>query len=138
MGDRLAGKTALVTAAGQGIGRSTAEMFHREGAAVVATDVDGGKLAAAFGGTGITTRVLDVLDPGAIGSIADDLGAVDVLFNCAGFVHHGAILDCGEEAWDFSFDLNVKAQYRMIAPSCRRCSRPAAGRSSTCRRCARA
>ncbi len=114
MGDRLAGKTALVTAAGQGIGRSTAEAFHREGATVVATDVDGGKLADAFGGTGITGRVLDVLDPAAIRGIADELGGVDVLFNCAGFVHHGTILECEEEAWDFSFDLNVKAQYRTI------------------------
>ena len=114
MGDRLAGKTALVTAAGQGIGRSTAEAFHREGATVVATDIDGGKLDAAFGGTGITGRVLDVLDPAAIREIADELGGVDVLYNCAGFVHHGTILECEEEAWDFSFDLNVKAQYRMI------------------------
>lgn len=114
MGDRLAGKTALVTAAGQGIGRSTAEAFHREGATVVATDIDAGKLDAAFGGTGITARVLDVLDPAAIREIADELGGVDVLYNCAGFVHHGTILECEEEAWDFSFDLNVKAQYRMI------------------------
>ncbi|MCY4589168.1 MAG: SDR family oxidoreductase [Alphaproteobacteria bacterium] len=114
MSDRLAGKTALVTAAAQGIGRSTAEAFHREGATVVATDVDGGKLADAFGGTGITGRVLDVLDPAAIRGIADELGGVDVLFNCAGFVHHGTILECEEEAWDFSFDLNVKAQYRTI------------------------
>jgi len=114
MGDRLAGKTALVTAAGQGIGRSTAEAFHREGATVVATDIDAGKLDAAFGGTGITARVLDVLDPAAIREIADELGGVDVLFNCAGFVHHGTILECEEEVWDFSFDLNVKAQYRMI------------------------
>lgn len=114
MGDRLAGKTALVTAAGQGIGRSTAEAFHREGATVVATDIDAGKLDAAFGGTGITGRVLDVLDPAAIREIADELGGVDVLYNCAGFVHHGTILECEEETWDFSFDLNVKAQYRMI------------------------
>ncbi len=114
MGDRLAGKTALVTAAGQGIGRSTAEAFHREGATVVATDIDAGKLDAAFGGTGITARVLDVLDPAAVREIADELGGVDVLYNCAGFVHHGTILECEEEAWDFSFDLNVKAQYRMI------------------------
>lgn len=114
MGDRLAGKTALVTAAGQGIGRSTAEAFHREGATVVATDIDAGKLDAAFGGTGITARVLDVLDPAAIREIADELGGVDVLYNCAGFVHHGTILECEEEAWDFSFDLNVTAQYRMI------------------------
>ncbi len=114
MGDRLAGKTALVTAAGQGIGRSTAEAFHREGATVVATDIDAGKLDAAFGGTGITGRVLDVLDPAAIREIADELGGVNVLYNCAGFVHHGTILECEEETWDFSFDLNVKAQYRMI------------------------
>lgn len=114
MADRLAGKTALITAAGQGIGRATAEAFLGEGARVVATDVDMEKLDGAFAGTGMLTRRLDVLDGEAIREIARDLGTVDILFNCAGFVHHGTILACEEEAWDFSFDLNVKAQYRMI------------------------
>ena len=114
MADRLAGKTALITAAGQGIGRATAEAFLGEGARVVATDVDMEKLDGAFAGTGMLTRRLDVLDGEAIRGIARDLGAVDILFNCAGFVHHGTILACEEEAWNFSFDLNVKAQYRMI------------------------
>lgn len=114
MGGRLAGKTATITAAAQGIGRATAEAFAAEGATVIATDIDAAKLAELDGVAGIETRVLDALDGGAIAAAAAEIGAVDILFNCAGFVHHGTILDCDEAAWDFSFALNVKAQYRTI------------------------
>jgi len=108
---RLSGKTALVTAAAQGIGKASAELFAREGARVIATDINEGLLGAL---QGCETRRLDVLDPKAIQDLAAELGAVDVLFNCAGVVHAGTILDCDEEAWAFSTDLNVTAQYRMI------------------------
>ena len=111
MGDRLSGKKALVTAAGQGIGKATAEMFAAEGAEVIATDIDDGLLA---GVTGCETRRLDVTDHGAIEALAGELGAVDVLFNCAGMVHHGTILDCDMAAWDTSFALNVTAMYKMM------------------------
>jgi len=111
MSGRLAGKTALVTAAGAGIGRASALAFAGEGARVIATDISEDAL------TGLgpcEIRALDARDPAAIAALAQELGAVDVLFNCAGFVHAGTILDCDEAAWDFSFDLNVKAMYRMI------------------------
>ena len=114
MGNRLAGKTTLITAAAQGIGRASVEAYAAEGARVIATDLNADKLAELNGLAGVETRVLDVLDKQAITDTAKEIGAVDVLFNCAGFVHHGSILDCGEDDWDFSFDLNVKAQYRMI------------------------
>jgi 2-keto-3-deoxy-L-fuconate dehydrogenase len=114
MGNRLAGKKALITAAAQGIGRASVEAYVAEGARVIATDVNAAKLAELDGREGVETRVLDVLSPDAITAAAKGIGAVDVLFNCAGFVHHGSILDCDEKDWDFSFDLNVKAQYRMI------------------------
>ena len=114
MADRLTGKTALITAAGQGIGRATAEVFAREGARVVATDINDTTLQELNGITGITGRRLDVLDPEAISAAATEIGAVDILFNCAGFVHHGTVLECDEEAFDFSMTLNVKAMYRMI------------------------
>ncbi len=113
MSGRLAGKTALVTAAGQGIGRATAVAFADAGATVWATDVNEAALAALRGERpGIQTRRLDVLDAHAITTFASEIGRLDILFNCAGYVHHGSILDCSEGDWDFSFDLNVKSMYR--------------------------
>jgi 2-keto-3-deoxy-L-fuconate dehydrogenase len=114
MAGRLAGKKALVTAAGQGIGLATARAFAAEGARVIATDVDAGKLAALADVPGVETRRLDVLDAAAIDAAARDLGALDVLFNCAGFVHHGTVLDTTEKDWDFSLDLNLRSMYRTI------------------------
>jgi 2-keto-3-deoxy-L-fuconate dehydrogenase len=114
MTDRLRGKTTLLTAAGQGIGRATALAFAREGADVVATDVNTTTLESlARQCPGIRTELLNVRDPAAVQALADRLGAVDVLFNCAGYVHHGTILDCDEEAWNFSLDLNVTSMYRI-------------------------
>jgi 2-keto-3-deoxy-L-fuconate dehydrogenase len=109
--DRLKGKRAVVTAAGQGIGRAFAEAFRREGAAVLATDINE---AALKGLAGLETRRLDVTDKAAVDALAAELGAVDILANCAGYVHQGTIFDCAEKDWDFSFDLNVKSMYRMI------------------------
>ena len=114
---RLAGKTALITAAGQGIGRATAEMFAAEGAKVFATDINDQALQELANIDGITARHLDVLDGEAIKSIIAEAGPLDVLFNCAGFVDGGSILECDEDAWDFSFNLNVKAMYRLIRAS---------------------
>jgi len=107
---RLKGKRAFVTAAGAGIGRATAQAFAAEGAEVIATDIDEGALSTL---TGMTTRRLDVLDGAAVAAAAEEAGAVDVLFNCAGFVHHGTIMDCDERAFDFSMALNVKANYAV-------------------------
>ena len=114
MSARLAGKKALVTAAGQGIGRAVAEAFAREGAGVIATDINRDALAELGRVTGIETRVLDVTDAAAISALAGELGAVQVLFNGAGFVHAGSVLDCSEADWDFAFDLNVRSMYRLI------------------------
>ena len=114
MSGRLAGKTAVVTAAGQGMGRASALAFAREGARVVATDIDGEKLAALAKEAEMSTAVLDVLDAEAISAFAGAMEAPDILFNCAGFVHNGTILECGEEDFDFSVNLNVRAMYRMI------------------------
>jgi len=113
MTQRLAGKTALVTAAAAGIGRATAEAFAREGARVVATDINAAALAELGAIPGITARRLDVTDGAAISALAAELGAVQVLFNGAGFVHAGSILDCDEAAWDFSFNLNVRSMFRL-------------------------
>ena len=114
MSGRLAGKKALITAAAAGIGRASTLAFAAEGAEVIATDVDMDKLAALNGKKGITTRRLDVRDGAAVDALAKELGALDVLFNCAGYVHHGTVLDTSEKDWDFSFDLNVKSMYRTI------------------------
>jgi 2-keto-3-deoxy-L-fuconate dehydrogenase len=113
MSARLKGKKVLITAAAQGIGRATAETFAAEGATVIATDINMdvlGTLKAA----NVTTRRLDVLDGAAIAAAAKEIGDIDVLMNCAGFVHHGTILDCEEKDFDFSTNLNVRAAYRMI------------------------
>jgi 2-keto-3-deoxy-L-fuconate dehydrogenase len=111
MTGRLKGKTAVVTAAGQGIGRATAQRFAREGARVIATDINLEQLSTL---EGCDARLLDATDAGAIGALARQLGTVDILFNCAGFVHAGTILSCEEKDWDFSFDLNVRSMYHMI------------------------
>ena len=111
MTGRLKDKIALVTGAGQGIGRAAVELFAAEGATVWATDVNAEQLATI---AGVRARVLDVTDPAAIADAAREVGRLDVLFNCAGYVHSGTILDCGEADWARSFDLNVTAMYRMI------------------------
>lgn len=113
MTQRLAGKKAFVTAAGQGIGRAIAEAFVREGATVIATDLNEALLAT-LKSPAITTRKLDVLDPAAIIAAAKELGPVNVLVNAAGFVHSGSVLECSEEDWNFAFDLNVRSQFRTI------------------------
>ena len=114
MTGRLAGKKALLTAAAQGIGQASARAFAAEGADVLATDINAGALAKLQGVAGITTRVLDVTDPQAIAALAAEYGAPDILFNVAGIVPHGTILECGEAEWSASFDINVRAAYRMI------------------------
>jgi len=108
--NRLAGKTAFVTAAAAGIGRATAEAFAAEGARVIATDLNEAGLA----GLKAETRRLDVRSTEAVEALAREIGAIDVLFNCAGFVHHGTALDTSDADWDFSFDLNVKSMHRTI------------------------
>jgi 2-dehydro-3-deoxy-L-fuconate 4-dehydrogenase len=115
MTQRLSNKVAFVTAAGQGIGRAICEAFGTEGARVIATDLDAGKLA----GLACTRREkLDVRSTGAVDALAQDVvkafGPPDILVNCAGFVHHGTVLDCAEADWDFSFDLNVKSMHRTL------------------------
>ncbi len=114
MAGRLAGKKALVTAAAQGIGEATARAFASEGAEVVATDVNEELLRRLEGVPGLATRRLDVTRTDEVISAAREIGAVQVLFNCAGFVHQGTILECEEKDWDFSLDLNVKGMYRVI------------------------
>ena len=115
MSSRLNGKRALITAAGQGIGHATALAFAAEGARVIATDINAVALAQlATVNPAIETRILDVTDAAAIETLSGVIGAVDTLFNCAGFVHHGSILDCPPEAWSFSIDLNLGSMYRMV------------------------
>src|SRR5580658_10433342 len=114
MSDRLKDKVAFVTAAGQGIGRAICEAFQAEGARVVATDVDAGKL----GGLKAANSALDVRSSTAVEQVAalvkQTYGPPDILVNCAGFVHHGTVLACSEADWDFSFDLNVKSIHRVL------------------------
>ena len=111
MAGRLTGKTAVITAAGQGIGRASAEAFVREGARVVATDLDAGSLASL---AGCTTRPLDVTDGAAIDALAAEIGAVDVLFNCAGLVHGGTVLECSDQDWQRAFAVNATAMFHTI------------------------
>jgi 2-keto-3-deoxy-L-fuconate dehydrogenase len=115
MSNRLNGKRALVTAAGQGIGRATALAFAAEGARVIATDINARALAdLAKAQPAIATQSLDVTDSLAVERASESIGAVDVLFNCAGFVHHGSILECPPDAWAFSLELNLTSMYRVI------------------------
>lgn len=109
---RLQGKKAFVTAAGAGIGQATARAFAAEGADVVATDIDAGALAP-LAAEGVDTHALDVTDGPAVLAMAKRVGAVDILFNCAGFVHHGTILDCDDKAFDASVTLNIKGMYQV-------------------------
>jgi NAD(P)-dependent dehydrogenase (short-subunit alcohol dehydrogenase family) len=113
MGERLKGKRALVTAAGQGMGRAAVLAFAREGARVIATDVNAELLKSFDGNAAISTSRLDVLDERAVQAFADKTGAVDILFNCAGWVHQGNLLDCTLEDWDRSFNLNVRSMFVM-------------------------
>ena len=113
MANRLAGKTALVTAAGKGMGHAAALAFAREGATVIATDVDSTALQSLATTPGISCKTLDVLDDSAVKSFVESMAAVDILFNCAGYVHQGSILDCEVKDWDFSFNLNVRSMYIM-------------------------
>ncbi len=114
MGERLKGRIAFITAAGQGMGRAAAVAFAAEGARVWATDRDPALLESLRGSAGIETRTLDVTDSAAVERVAHEVGEIDVLFNCAGYVHHGTILECSERDWDFSFDVNVKSMYRLV------------------------
>jgi 2-keto-3-deoxy-L-fuconate dehydrogenase len=111
---RLQGKTALVTAAGQGIGFASVIQMAREGATVYATDVNPKLLENYSGVANVHPRVLDVLDDAAVAKMIDELPALDVLFNCAGYVHHGSVLECTPKDWDFSFNLNARAMYVAI------------------------
>ncbi len=110
----LAKKKILITGAGQGIGRASAIQFMKAGAAVIATDINRKALDALKSEfPQVHTHILDICDPEAILRIAEEVGALDVLFNCAGYVHHGSILECAENDWELSFDLNVKSMYRI-------------------------
>ncbi len=107
----LAGKRVLITAAAQGIGRASVLAFQQAGAQVIASDLHSDSLVDL---PGVQALTLDVTQPAAIQAAAEQIGTLDVLFNCAGYVHSGSLLDCDEQAWQFSFDLNVTAMYRMI------------------------
>jgi 2-keto-3-deoxy-L-fuconate dehydrogenase len=110
----LQGKTALITAAAQGIGRASAEVLARAGASVFATDINETKLAELQGIEGVNTRKVDVLDTRSVDLAVAEIGKIDILFNCAGFVHNGTVLDCTDKELDFAYDLNVKAMVRTI------------------------
>jgi 2-keto-3-deoxy-L-fuconate dehydrogenase len=114
MSGRLAGKTALITAAGQGIGHAAAMAMAREGAWVFATDAKPELLEGFASAGNVSPRKLDVLDDAAIAKTFDELPALDILFNCAGYVHQGTVLDCTPKDWDFSFNLNVRSMYMTI------------------------
>jgi 2-keto-3-deoxy-L-fuconate dehydrogenase len=114
MTGRLAGKTAFCTASGAGIGRATAIAFAREGCRVIASDIDLGKLKGLAEAGIAETHIIDVRNSKSVDDAARRIGPVDILFNAAGFVHHGTVLDCDDQAWDFSFDINVKSMHRMI------------------------
>ena len=114
MSDRLKGKRAFVTAAAAGIGRASAIAFAREGAIVFATDIDEKGLATLTSEGVAEVAKLDVRNTAAVKAIAEKVGKVDILLNAAGFVHNGTVLDCSDEDWDFSFDLNVKSMHRTI------------------------
>jgi 2-keto-3-deoxy-L-fuconate dehydrogenase len=111
---KLAGKTVLITAAGQGIGRATVEVFAREGANVHACDINDTAINELNMIEGVSAFHLDVTNAEAVETVVAKLGTLDVLFNCVGYVASGSILECDEKDWDFSFDLNVKAMYRLI------------------------
>ena len=111
--NRLKGKRAFVTAAGAGIGKATAIAFAAEGAEVIASDLKPESIAD-LKAKGMTTHRLDVRDTAAVNALAEKVGPVDILFNCAGFVHHGTVLTTSDEEWDFSFDVNVKSMHRTI------------------------
>lgn len=110
----LTGKIVLITAAAQGIGRASVDAFLAAGCTVIATDINAAKLAELDGVAGVTTRVLDVLSSDAVNAAVAEIGRIDVLFNCAGVVHSGAVLEMSDKDMDFAFDLNVKAQIRTI------------------------
>lgn len=111
---RLTGKTAFITAAGQGIGRATAVAFAAQGARVIATDINAGALASLRGEIDCAIHTLDVTDAQAVRAVAEAAGPINVLFNGAGFVHAGTLLDCTEDEWTFAFELNVRSQFRTI------------------------
>lgn len=115
MAGRLNGKSAFITAAGQGIGRATALAFAAEGAKVHATDINERALEELASEASLSTSLLDVTDASTVKQTAEKIGAVDVIFNCAGYVHHGTILDCDEKSWDLSFDINAKGMYSVIS-----------------------
>jgi 2-keto-3-deoxy-L-fuconate dehydrogenase len=114
MSDRLKGKRAFVTAGAVGIGRACAAAFAREGATVIATDIDEKNLASLSGEGVAEVARLDVRDGAAVEAMAKRVGNVDILLNAAGFVHHGTVLDCNDADWDFSFDINVKSMHRTL------------------------
>ncbi|MEA3193167.1 MAG: 2-keto-3-deoxy-L-fuconate dehydrogenase [Betaproteobacteria bacterium] len=111
MAGRLAGKTAFITAAGQGMGRAAAVAFAREGATVWATDMNAKTVGELDGKDGIRARALDVTDEAAVAKISKEVGDIDVLFNCAGIVHHGAILEATTKDWEQAFAVNVKSMF---------------------------
>ena len=134
MSDRLKGKRAFITAASVGIGRACALAFAREGAEVIATDIDE-KASPRSPRTASVTPRLDVRDSAAVNAVAaKDIGKVDILLNAAGFVHNGTVLECSDDDWDFSFDLNVKSMHRTIRAFLPAMLRRGTARSSTSRR----